>query len=302
MNITSLAYVGVESPESKAWETFGPEVLGLQLADQGEDGTQYLKVDDRHHRLAVHPGARDRLAYLGWEVPAETDLDAAVESLRRSGVDVSELGDEELEGRRVRRAVCFSDPGGIRHELAWASVVHPGSFHPPRRLGGFVTGEQGLGHAVLLVPEMAPAIAFYESVMGFRLSDVVDFELHGTPLSMRFLHCNPRHHSLAFTALPGSPIRGMHHVMLQLRDLDDVGMAYDICRSRDVPITQTLGRHSNDRMVSFYLRTPSGFDVEYGWGAIEVDDTTWTNSSLSGPSIWGHDRSGMLPPGCVEPV
>ena len=35
---------------------------------------------------------------------------------------------------------------------------------------------------------------------------------------------------------------------------------------------QTLGRHPNDRMFSFYAKTPSGFQFEFGWGGREVDD------------------------------
>ena len=36
-------------------------------------------------------------------------------------------------------------------------------------------------------------------------------------------------------------------------------------------MTVSLGRHTNDEMISFYLRTPSGFDIEYGFGGKTVD-------------------------------
>jgi extradiol dioxygenase len=67
----------------------------------------------------------------------------------------------------------------------------------------------------------------------------------------------------------------LHHFMLQLQSLDDVGATYDLCQARDVPIVMKLGKHTDDHMVWFYLHTPSGFNVEYGWGAREVDDSTW---------------------------
>jgi hypothetical protein len=38
-------------------ESFGPEIFGLGLAEPGSDGTVYLRMDDRHHRIAVHPGS-----------------------------------------------------------------------------------------------------------------------------------------------------------------------------------------------------------------------------------------------------
>lgn len=296
MRVTALAYVGVDSPNFKQWEDFGPTVLGMQVAEPGADGTQHLKVDDRHHRLSVHPGERDRLAYLGWEVATEDDFEQSLDDLARAEVETTPLTDEELLDRRADRVVQFVDQAGIRHELVLAQLLQHGSFHAPRRLSGFVTGEQGLGHAVIMVPDMDEAAKFYESVMGFALSDICSH-----PFPLRFLRCNRRHHSLAFASPPGTRTRGLHHLMLQLNDLDDVGRAYDLCRERNVPISMTLGRHTNDQMVSFYLRTPSGFDIEYGWGAPGVDDTTWVVASLDAASVWGHDMSGSLPPGCVEP-
>jgi extradiol dioxygenase len=115
-----------------------------------------------------------------------------------------------------------------------------------------------------------------------------------------FLHCNPRHHSLAMVGMPG--LRGLHHIMLQVNELDDVGMAYDLCDQKSVPIVMTLGRHSNDEMFSFYMRSPSGFEIEYGWGAKTVDDATWSPAFFDVPSVWGHKMVGQEPPGCIEPV
>ena len=50
--------------------------------------------------------------------------------------------------------------------------------------------------------------------------------------------------------------------------MDDVGLAFDRALRGGVRITQTLGRHPNDRMFSFYAKTPSGFHFELGWGAV----------------------------------
>jgi hypothetical protein len=41
-------------------------------------------------------------------------------------------------------------------------------------------------------------------------------------------------------------------------------------------------------MVSFYMRTPSGFEVEYGYGARTIDDSIWKVERHEAPSIWGH--------------
>ena len=84
----------------------------------------------------------------------------------------------------------------------------------------------------------------------------------------------------------------MHHFMLQLAELDGLGHAYDRCVKHGVAIAQTLGRHPNDRMVSFYAVTPSGFQVELGWGARTIDDATWRVETYDRLSEWGHRPPG----------
>jgi extradiol dioxygenase len=298
MRITSLAYMGVETPESKQWAEFGPEVLGMGLADAPDAGTVLLRTDDRHHRLAVRHGERNRLSYLGWEVPTPEDLDQAAEELDRAGIGYTRGADDVLAARHVEGLLAFSDPFGFRHELAFGGLEQPGTFRPGRHISRFVTEGQGLGHAVLVVPELAAARGFYRSVLGFGLSDVI----HAGFATLDFFHVNPRHHSLATMTLPGPPMKGLQHLMVEVGDIDDVGAAYDLCAERGHEITLTLGRHVNDRMVSFYVRAPGGFDVEYGYGAVAVDSATWTTKSYDRPSYWGHKFVGTSMPGALEPV
>jgi extradiol dioxygenase len=293
MKVRALGYVGVESPEAKQWEEFGPEVLGMQLAEGERDDTVYLRMDDRHHRIAVHDGPRDRLAYLGWEMGSDDDLDEAANQLAAAGYPLAEGTEEETEERQVRRFVSVTDPGGTRHELYYGQLSLPGQFQPGRPLSGFVTGEQGLGHVVCVVPDLAAATRFYK-LLGMEKSD----EIYAF-IDVHFYHCNPRHHTLALTHMPR--VRGLHHIMVQLNSLDDVGAAYDIVQQREIPLTMTLGRHPNDQMVSFYVRSPSGFEIEYGWGAIEVGEN-WTVAQYDRVSLWGHKMVGRTPPGALEEV
>jgi len=79
--------------------------------------------------------------------------------------------------------------------------------------------------------------------------------------------------------------------MMELFSFDDVGQAYDIALGEEGRIGVTLGRHTSDYITSFYSRTPSGFMVEYGWGARSIDVDAWQASERKeGPSMWGHDR------------
>jgi extradiol dioxygenase len=294
--IQSLSYIGVRSPKSEQWLSFGPEVLGLELAGRGPDGAVRLRVDDAAQRISVHPGERDELAYLGWEVGGSAAFEGAIESLEKRSFAVHR-GDAALAAERaVSELAWFVDPFGFRHELSWGLLTRPGTFRPGRAMSGFVTGSAGLGHVVLIVPELEAAERFFGETLGFRLSDRID-----TGLRLRFYHCNARHHTLAIAALPG--MVGMHHLMLEVQSLDDVGKALDLCHERKLPLAMGLGRHTNDWMTSFYVRSPSGFEIEYGWGGREIEsDDAWEVRSYDAQSIWGHKQPEQrLVPGMLRP-
>jgi hypothetical protein len=55
-----------------------------------------------------------------------------------------------------------------------------------------------------------------------------------------------------------------------------------------VPIAASLGTHTNDRMFSFYMVTPSGFQIEFGHGGRLIEDATWEVQLHTAASIWGH--------------
>lgn len=293
MAVRALGYLGVESPRAKEWLDFGPGILGME-AKEATAGTIALRMDDHSYRIAIYEGEHNRVCYLGWDVGSPDCLDQFVATADRTGLPYAVGTPEQCAERAVLGLVRVTDPVGFEHELFYGLQVAPRSFQPGRPLSGFVTGTQGLGHAVLIVPDAASAETFYMDVLGHHKSD----EIH-TFLNLKFYYCNPRHHSLALAAVPG--MRGLHHVMVQLRELDDVGIAYDLCRQQGLPISMTLGRHTNDQMVSFYVRTPAGFDIEYGWGATEVDEQTWSVAKYSRTSVWGHEMAD-LEPGALEPV
>jgi 3,4-dihydroxy-9,10-secoandrosta-1,3,5(10)-triene-9,17-dione 4,5-dioxygenase len=75
--------------------------------------------------------------------------------------------------------------------------------------------------------------------------------------------------------------------MLQVAGIDQVGQCLERAEAAGIPITSTLGRHANDRMLSFYMRSPLGFDVEVGCEAIRVGED-WTPREFVEGDIWGH--------------
>lgn len=292
LSVSQLGYLGLSVGNVDEWERFATQVLGLQSNGREADGSLFLRMDEYHHRFIVHPTGKDDLAYIGWEVATEEALQAMAAQLTAAGVTVQPGTPEEAKARRVAGLIKYHDPSGIASEVFYGPLVtFDKPFQSSRPISGFKTGEQGLGHFVIFVDDLDRSLHFYRDVLGMRVSDFVHFSpAPGVTLKVAFFHCNPRHHSLAFAAMPQAPKR-LHHFMLQLGALDDVGSTYYLCQDQQVPITMNLGKHTNDHMVSFYLRTPSGFAVEYGWGAREVDDRTWQVQVHTAGSIWGHQGS-----------
>jgi 3,4-dihydroxy-9,10-secoandrosta-1,3,5(10)-triene-9,17-dione 4,5-dioxygenase len=290
--IRSLGYLRIESADVGAWREFGVRVLGMVEGRGPGAGALYLRMDDFPARLVIVPGERERLLAVGWEVSDEGALAELGRSLELAGVAVKAGTADELAERRVAQLLRFDDPAGNCLEVFRGAALE---HHPAVSPYGnrFVTDCLGLGHVVLPAGDGEPALRFYTDVLGFRLRDsmrlapeLLGRPAGGPPLWMRFLGCNPRHHSLALAPMP-SPA-GIVHLMIEVATLDDVGRAMSRCARRGARISATLGRHANDLMVSFYVRTPGGFDIEYGTDGRLVDDTTWVSRETTAVSLWGH--------------
>lgn len=286
--ITQLGYLGLEVSDLERWKAYAADVLGLAPNGTDADGTVFLRMDENHHRIALHPGARDDIAYAGWEVKDEAALRAVAERLESRGVAVKWGARSEAAVRRVMDLIKLADPNGVAVEVYWGPLVQTERpFVSPRAIGGFEAGNLGAGHIVLSVDDYEASLRFYRDGLGLLISDFIELDMGGAGTTkVAFLHCGPRHHSLAFAQFPAP--RRLHHLMLQLRDMDDVGATYDACVDKGVTITSTMGRHTNDRMTSFYMQTPSGFQVEYGHGGRLIDDDCWEVQLHRSPSLWGH--------------
>jgi 3,4-dihydroxy-9,10-secoandrosta-1,3,5(10)-triene-9,17-dione 4,5-dioxygenase len=295
--IRSLGYLRIESADVAAWREFGVRVLGMVEGRGPEEGALYLRMDDFPARLVIVPGSRERLLASGWEVAGAAELAAVGRALAEAGVAVKAGTPDDLAARRVGDLLLFDDPAGNAVEVfCGAALEHRPAISPYG--SQFVTGDMGLGHVVLPVAGAADAaFAFYTDILGFRLRDSMRMpaEFVGgapgdPPAWFRFLGCCPRHHSLALAPMPAAA--GIVHLMIEVAALDDVGRALDRCTRRGAPVSASLGRHANDLMVSFYVRTPGGFDIEYGTNGRLVDDATWVGRETTAVSLWGHAFAG----------
>ena len=295
MAVDSLGYFGVRTRNLDDWSRFGEKFLGLQLVDRSRK-TLTFRMDDRRQRIVVHEDATKdghKAAFLGWEVAGGDALNQLAATLEASKVKVERASRATADERRVKELIAFDDPVGNRLEAFHGAEIASDPFRPGRAISGFRTGPLGMGHVVLNVENIEELLPFYTGTLGFRLSD---FTLR--PFKAYFLHLNPRHHSFAMVETGKNSV---HHLMMELYMLDDVGQAYDLAQGEDGRIATTLGRHSNDFMTSFYANSPSGFFVEYGWGGRSIDPNNWTPVEMTcGPSLWGHDRNWLSDEGRAQ--
>ncbi|MEU9890943.1 VOC family protein [Sphaerisporangium sp. NPDC051011] len=293
-HISALAYIGIGATSLDDWQSFATDVLGMQVSRRPDaDGieTLFLRMDDRAHRIAIRPG-EDELTYAGWEVDSSEELDELLRDLDAAGVPYKE--DPDLAAARgVHRLVRCQDPAGFQLEFCTGVTTTRDRFVSPTN-ARFVTSDPrgrslGLGHIVLVCPNGDDLISFYIDVLKFAISDYIKLAEYG--LTLTFTHVNPRHHSLAFGPAPEGAKPYLDHFMVEVDDIDTVGRALDVVREREMSLTASLGRHTNDKMVSFYVKSPSGIGVEYGTSGVLIDDDTWTVTSWDAAETWGHDRS-----------
>lgn len=287
--VDALGYLGLRVRSLEEWEVFATEILGMTATRQTTDGeeTLVLRMDERAHRVTLRAGD-DALDYVGWQVSGPDALDEVAAALDEAGVPYKD--DAALaELRGVRRLLTCTDPAGYALEFHYGATMLQQPFVSPTG-ARFVTSapsgaDTGLGHVVFTCHNVDETIDFYRRVLGFKVSD------HIVPVPgmvLTFLHTNPRHHSLAVAPVYGDGTPGINHFMLEVDDLDVVGRALDQVQQRGIRQLATIGRHTNDKMLSFYVQTPSGFGVEYGTDGLLIDDENWSVVTYDASAYWGH--------------
>jgi 2,3-dihydroxybiphenyl 1,2-dioxygenase len=290
-----LGYIVVETDRFADWRRFGRDAVGMHVDDALPDVMRF-RLDDNECRFLLQRGPSEDVMALGWQLDDHHTFDEIMTRVRRHGVPVTEGTAEQAALRGVERMARFPGPNGLTQEVftrARNSVI-------PLDMsvrGGFVTGEAGIGHVALMSKKPEQVRGYYGAVFDARLSDYIDETISGLKFKIRFLRVNQRHHSVAIAAvnrLPINPIRTrVQHLNIQVAELDDLTASYQRVRELGFHMALGVGQHTNDRELSYYAMTPSGFEWEVGWNPIVVDENTWEPTTHQGISIWGHTREGQ---------
>ena len=292
MNIRALGYFVAQTDNINEWKEYAEQVLGMMTSPTDEGGL-YIKMDERPYRMLIIPGEEKCYVASGWELANQAAFNDAKQSLIDKSVSFEEADTAFCNVRGAQQILIVNDPAGNRHELYWGHISDCQPFTSPQGVPQFVTGEMGLGHTVLPAPNFDETYQFLTEVLGFELSDLFNFKPAPEAPNVRiyFMHCaNARHHSLAICEFPVPS--GCVHAMVEVNSMTEVGRAHDRQQAHGVDLSATLGQHLNDKMISFYMKTPSGFDLEYGYDGLQVDN--WEEHcafEFSRVSLWGHDFS-----------
>ena len=283
MAVSTLAYVELGVANVDAWVRFAVDVLGMEDASPAGAAERLLRLDDKVWRLCVRQSPANDITASGYDVADEKKLSQLAAELKAHGISACAMTPGEAKRRMVQGGIVVKDPGGLDVE-----IVHglQAGKPPISAIGAsFVTGDQGLGHIVISAADASAHTKFYES-LGFKVSDYIETDLGPIKaLKLTFFHCNARHHTLALLPLP-IPTR-LNHLMFEVENVDMVLAAYYRALGAGYTIVRHMGRHTNDQMLSFYVRTPAGFDVEYGCDGIQIGEQ-WKVKTFNAISVWGH--------------
>jgi 2,3-dihydroxybiphenyl 1,2-dioxygenase len=283
-----LGYIFVESPHLTDWKRLACDGIGMAVAAESPDLIAF-RTDAHARRLVVSKNAREDVT-LGWEVDGPAALQTILQRLSARRISVEEIAGDEAATRGVKRLWRFIGPKRQCFELFTEPVVE--TSEPKVRAAGFVTGERGLGHVAITSRNPKAMVAFWREIFDAKVSDYIEDRISGVNLRITFLRVNSRHHSIAIAGTKGLAMdpfaTKIQHVEMQVKSLEDVSAAFARCRALGFKIAMSVGQHTNDRDVSFYVVTPSGFYFELGWSSSEGESENWPEVVHDGISVWGH--------------
>ncbi|OTG92114.1 VOC family protein [Acinetobacter sp. ANC 3813] len=300
MNIfgkVKIGYLIAESSKFDEWIDFAQKCLGLMLSERTEQALSF-RIDDHQKRLIIQKGVQEDVTHLGVQLADQSVLQEVLRRFDQRGIDYAQGTAEDAVLRRVKAFWTLRGPKDIQLEL-FIDALHT-QDDLETKVSGFYTGDCGMGHVALTSRKPEKMIRFWQEFFDARLTDTIEQKINGVILDVSFLRLNERHHSVAVARTRGSvhldPIRTrIQHVNFQVLDIEDVTASYQRCKDYGFHVVWDVGLHTNDREVSFYVASPSDFEVELGWNPIKIDEAVWTPVKHTSISVWGHKPRNPTP-------
>jgi len=287
--VVKIANVGFTTPNRDLMTAYYTETLGLKLASQGDDGL-FLGSGNDHHSIALYPGAGSGIAHITFQIRPDGSLKEVAAQLERAGIP-GELMSDAQPG--IAELLQITDPSGNTLQL-YQSAESAGH-------GISTTGiaPNKLGHLALCVDNIDAMVAFYETHLGFRVSDWMEH-------FFVFLRCGPDHHTVNFI---DTGKRKLHHIAFQLRDFAHVQGACDHLAKQRIPLLWGPGRHGLGHNIFTYHNNPDEQKVELFTQLDTMLDESlgyfeprpWHEDYPQRPKVWSFSPAaantwGIMPP------
>lgn len=276
--LVALRSAELETPDLERSLAFYTGPWRLTLVER-RGGSAWLRATgDDPYVLALHEGPVPALRSVTFRAGSADDLEAVLARAQAAGCALLH-GPEPASEPGGGVVASFREPqGGIMR------LVHGDE----RRADATATPDLALrlAHVNINSVDVDAASAFYEQVLGFRLTDRSKL--------MAFLRCNDDHHAVV---LAEAPVNGLNHVAFLVPDWESVMRASGRLVDHGVPIGWGVGRHGPGDNVFAYFVDPVGTVVEYTAEVLQVDDSY----RVRGPSEWTWppgrtDQWGIAPP------
>ena len=284
-SVTDLQYVALAVPDLDAEREFFGKTWGLVEAGE-EDGRVVLAAEGSPHPYVISLRQDDerKTDLVGFSAASRADVDAIFQQVEAAGAKIISSPGETATAAGDY-AFRFFDPDGRAME-----VVTGGDPRPHRTLGKGEAIPIGISHVVFHSPNHVGLAEFFQSALGFRLSDWIG-------KFMVFLRCNPAHHRVAI--LPGPP--ALNHIAFDVSSVDELMRGLARMHEKGVKLSWGPGRHTAGNNTFCYFLSPNGNAVEYTSDLEEVDEATWVPQTYEAtPAItdqWGTGRiiTGNIP-------
>jgi 2,3-dihydroxy-p-cumate/2,3-dihydroxybenzoate 3,4-dioxygenase len=162
--LEQLRYVRLVADDLGRAADFAQRMLGLEPIDRTEDLATF-RSDFRDHTLVFARGDH-AVQSVGLEVRYSTDLDAAVEGLRRLGISAGRGSAEDCALRKVKDMVSFADFSGNRIELVVRPLNSGWRYFPSRD-----AGMRGLADVILRSIDVEKDLSIWCDILGAEIGD-----------------------------------------------------------------------------------------------------------------------------------
>jgi catechol 2,3-dioxygenase-like lactoylglutathione lyase family enzyme len=256
--VTEIRYVGYAVCDLEAERAFYADKWKLKQVHEA-DGLVYFAAEGHDELFVVRlrQDALQRVDVIALAADTRADIDALHAKVRDYGCKII-WEPRELEQFGGGYGFRFFSKDGLPYEIS--AEVARGTA---RKIAPREAIPEKISHIVMHSPRHHEEVAFFQDVLGFRLSDWLgDF--------MAFLRCNSAHHRIAF--LPGPPC--LNHVAYDLANVDEMMRGVARLKRQEVDIRWGPGRHTAGNNAFSYFTTPAGFAVEYTAELEDVDFET----------------------------